>query len=99
MPKLIRVTVSQAQVDEVKARARSRDLAPHERERLALIRRSHLGHPIPQIAAHRGPIRRALCMNERAEDDERDENGPPSHDRLHLKRRQNTGRARVSRQK
>jgi transposase len=54
MPKIIRVTLSQEQVDEVNARARSRDLAPHERERLEMIRLSHLGLTIPQIAAHLG---------------------------------------------
>ena len=54
MPKIIRVTLSQEQVDEVNARARSRALAPHERERLEMIRLSHLGLTIPQIAAHLG---------------------------------------------
>jgi transposase len=54
MPKIIRVTLSQEQVDEVNARARSRDLAPHERERVEMIRLSHLGLTIPQIAAHLG---------------------------------------------
>jgi transposase len=54
MPKIIRVTLSQEQVAEVNARARSRDLAPHERERLEMIRLSHLGLTIPQIAAHLG---------------------------------------------
>jgi transposase len=54
MPKIIRVTLSQEQLDEVNARARGRALAPQERERLEMIRLSHLGHTIPQIAAHLG---------------------------------------------
>ena len=54
MPKIIRVTLTPEQLDDLNARARSRDLAPHERERLEMIRLSHLGHTIPQIAAHLG---------------------------------------------
>jgi transposase len=54
MPKIIRVTLSQEQVAEVNARARSPDLAPHERERVEMIRLSHLGLTIPRIAAHLG---------------------------------------------
>jgi transposase len=54
MPKIIRITLTADQLDDLNARARSRDLAPHERERLEMIRLSHLGHTIPQIAAHLG---------------------------------------------
>jgi transposase len=54
MPKIIRVTLSADQLDDLNARARGRGLAPHERERLEMIRLSHLGHTIPQIAAHLG---------------------------------------------
>ena len=54
MPKIIRVTLTEGQLDDLNARARGRDLAPHERERLEMIRLSHLGHTIPQIAAHLG---------------------------------------------
>src|SRR4029453_12299556 len=54
MPKIIRLPLTADQLDDLNARARSRDLAPHERERLEMIRLSHLGHTIPQIAAHLG---------------------------------------------
>jgi transposase len=54
MPKLIRVALTAAQLADLNARSRSRDLAPHERERLEMIRLSHLGLTIPQIAAHLG---------------------------------------------
>jgi transposase len=54
MPKIIRVTLTAAQLADLNARARGRGLAPHERERLEMIRLSHLGHTIPQIAAHLG---------------------------------------------
>ena len=54
MPKIIRISLTPAQLDDLNARARSRTLAPHERERLEMIRLSHLGHTIPQIAAHLG---------------------------------------------
>jgi transposase len=54
MPKIIRVALTPEQLDDLNARARGRDLAPHERERLEMIRLSHLGHTIPQIAAHLG---------------------------------------------
>ena len=54
MPKIIRVTLTADQLDDLNARARGRELAPHERERLEMIRLSHLGHTIPQIAAHLG---------------------------------------------
>jgi transposase len=54
MPKIIRITLTADQLDDLNARARSRDLAPHERERLEMIRLSHLGHTVPQIAAHLG---------------------------------------------
>jgi transposase len=54
MPKLIRVTLTPEQLAELNARARSRDAAPHERERLEMIRLSHLGLTIPRIAAHLG---------------------------------------------
>jgi transposase len=54
MPKIIRITLTADQLDDLNARARSRDLAPHERERLEMVRLSHLGHPIPEIAAHLG---------------------------------------------
>ena len=54
MPKIIRITLTAEQLDDLNARARRRDLAPHERERLEMIRLSHLGHPIPQIATHLG---------------------------------------------
>lgn len=54
MPKIIRVTLTPEQLADLNARARGRGLAPHERERLEMIRLSHLGHTIPQIAAHLG---------------------------------------------
>jgi transposase len=54
MPKLIRVTLRAEQLTELNARARGRELAPHERARLEMLRLSHLGHTIPQIAAHLG---------------------------------------------
>ena len=54
MPKIIRVTLTADQLADLNARARGRGLAPHERERLEMVRLSHLGHPIPQIAAHLG---------------------------------------------
>jgi transposase len=54
MPKLIRVTLTPEQLDDLNARARGRGLAPHARERLEMIRLSHLGFTIPQIAAHLG---------------------------------------------
>ncbi len=52
MPKIIRVTLTPDQLDDLNARSRSRDLTPRERERLEMIRLSHLGLTIPQIAAH-----------------------------------------------
>ena len=54
MPKLIGVSLTADQLADLNARACGRDLAPHERERLEMIRLSHLGHTIPQIAAHLG---------------------------------------------
>jgi transposase len=54
MPKIIRVTLTDAELADLNARARGRGLAPHERERLEMVRLSHLGHTIPQIAAHLG---------------------------------------------
>jgi transposase len=54
MPKIIRISLTPAQLDDLNARARSRTLAPHQRERLEMLRLSHLGHTIPQIAAHLG---------------------------------------------
>jgi transposase len=54
MPKIIRIALTAEQLEDLNARARSRALAPHERERLEMIRLSHLGHTIPQIAAHLG---------------------------------------------
>lgn len=54
MPKIICITLTTEQLDDLNARARSRTLAPHQRERLETIRLSHLGHTIPQIAAHLG---------------------------------------------
>ena len=52
MPKIIRVHLTPDQLDDLNARARRRDLTPRERERLEMIRLSHLGVTIPQIAAH-----------------------------------------------
>ncbi len=52
MPKIIRVTLTPDQLDDLNERARSRDLTPRERERLEMIRLSHLGLTIPQIATH-----------------------------------------------
>ena len=52
MPKIIRVHLSPEQLDDLNERARSRELPPRERERLEMIRLSHLGLTIPQIAAH-----------------------------------------------
>ncbi len=52
MPKIIRIHLSPEQLDDLNERSRRRDLAPQERERLEMIRLSHLGVPIPQIAAH-----------------------------------------------
>lgn len=54
MPKIIRVTLTPEQLDDLNARARGRGLASHERERLEMIRLSYLGHTIPHIAAHLG---------------------------------------------
>ena len=52
MPKIIRVHLTPEQLDDLNERARSRELPPRERERLEMIRLSHLGLTIPQIAAH-----------------------------------------------
>ena len=52
MPKIIRLTLTPDQLAELNARSRSRDLSPRERERLEMIRLSHLGLTIPQIATH-----------------------------------------------
>ncbi len=52
MPKIIRVTLTQDQLEDLNARSRGRDLTPRERERLEMIRLSHLGLTIPRIAAH-----------------------------------------------
>ncbi len=52
MPKIIRIHLSPEQLDDLNERARRRDLTPQERERLEMIRLSHLGLTIPQIAAH-----------------------------------------------
>ncbi len=52
MPKIIRVSLTPDQLDDLNARARRRDLTPQERERLEMIRLSHLGLTIPQIATH-----------------------------------------------
>ena len=52
MPKIIRVTLTPDQRDDLNERARRRDLPPQERERLEMIRLSHLGLTIPQIATH-----------------------------------------------
>ena len=52
MPKIIRVSLTSDQLDDLNARARRHDLTPRERERLEMIRLSHLGVTIPQIAAH-----------------------------------------------
>src|SRR3712207_2885178 len=52
MPKIIRVHLTPDHLDDLNERARSRDLPPRERERLEMIRLSHLGVPIPQIATH-----------------------------------------------
>jgi len=53
MPKVIRVHLPPDHLDDLNERARRRDLTPRARDRLALIRLSHLGLTIPQIAAHR----------------------------------------------
>ena len=52
MPKIIRVHLTPDQLDDLNERARRRDLTPRERERLEMIRVSHLGVTIPPIAAH-----------------------------------------------
>ena len=52
MPKIIRVSLTPDQLDDLNERARRRDLTPQERERLEMIRLSHLGLTIPQIAVH-----------------------------------------------
>src|SRR3712207_9043003 len=52
MPKIIRVTLTPDQLDDLNERARRRDLTPQERERLEMIRLSHLGLTIPQVAVH-----------------------------------------------
>lgn len=54
MPKIIRVTLTEEQLAELNERARSRALAPQERERLEMVRLSHLGLTVPRIAAHLG---------------------------------------------
>lgn len=54
MPKIIRVSLTPDQRDELNWRSRQPVVAPRVRERLDMIRLSDLGHTIPQIAANLG---------------------------------------------
>lgn len=54
MPKIIRVSLTAEQLAEVNARARDQATSPRTRERLEMVRLSHLGLAVPQIAAHLG---------------------------------------------
>ena len=64
MPKIIRVTLTDEQRDELNQRARARHLPSRLRERLEMVRLSALGQTIPQIAqtlgAHQQTVRKAL---------------------------------------
>jgi len=50
MPKIIHVTLTAKQRDELNQRARAQTLPPRLRERLEMVRLSDLGQTIPQIA-------------------------------------------------
>jgi transposase len=50
MPKIIRVSVTPEQREELNRRSRAHLLAPRRRCRLEMVRLSDLGHTIPQIA-------------------------------------------------
>jgi len=54
MPKILRVRLTAAQLADLNARARDRALSPRARERLEMVRLSHLGLTVPRIAAHLG---------------------------------------------
>jgi transposase len=54
MPKIIRVSLTPEQRDELNRRSRERVLTPRLRERLEIIRLSDLGHTVPQIATTLG---------------------------------------------
>lgn len=48
---MYRVHLSEEQQAELKRRARDREIKPRTRDRLEMVRLSHAGFPIPQIAA------------------------------------------------
>jgi len=54
MPKIIRVSLTSDQRDELNWRSRQQILPSRMRERLEMIRLSDLGHTVPQIAASLG---------------------------------------------
>jgi|SRR5215212_603019 len=53
-PPVIRVALTPAQHDELRARTREAGIAPRTRDRLEMVRLSDAGWTIPRIAAHLG---------------------------------------------
>ena len=66
MPKIIRVSLTPQQRDQLNQRARARSLPPKVRDRLEMIRLSDMGHTIPQIALalghHQQTVRKYLKL-------------------------------------
>lgn len=66
MPKIIRVSLTPQQRDQLNQRARARSLPPKVRDRLEMIRLSDMGHTIPQIALalghHQQTVRKYLHL-------------------------------------
>src|SRR5215211_7404138 len=53
-PPVIRVALTPAQHDELRARTREAGIAPRTRDRLEMVRLSDAGWTVPRIAAHLG---------------------------------------------
>lgn len=51
---MIRVSLTPAERDELRARTRARDLAPHTRDRLEMVRLADAGWSVPRVARHLG---------------------------------------------
>ncbi len=64
MPKIIRITLTPEQQEQLRQRSRRQVVAPRLRDRLEMVRLSDLGWPIPQIArylqAHQQTVRKYL---------------------------------------
>jgi putative transposase len=66
MPKIIRVSLTPQQRDQLNQKARAGSLPPKMRDRLEMIRLSDMGHTIPQIATvlghHQQTVRKYLKL-------------------------------------